>query len=121
MNTFLIAVISIALAVAGQFALKAGMSSAEIKGALSQPFALRTLLFALANKYVIGGLVLYGLGAVVWLAVLYRWDVSKAYPLIGLGFGATVIIGLLAGEHVTPLRGFGVALICVGVILVGQN
>lgn len=97
------------------------MSSGDVKEALSQPFILRIVLFALANKFVIGGLVLYGLSAVVWLAVLYRWDVSKAYPLVGLGFGVTIIIGLLIGEQVTLLRGVGVALICIGVFLVGQS
>lgn len=79
----IIAVTSIALSVAAQFALKAGMSSAEVKEALSHPVALRTILAILTNKFVVGGFVLYGLGAVVWLGVLSRWDVSKAYPLVG--------------------------------------
>ena len=71
----------------------------------------------LTDKSVLGGFLLYGLGAVVWLGVLSRWDVSKAYPLVGLGFAFTVAIGLMTGEHVTLSRMAGVALIRARVFL----
>jgi multidrug transporter EmrE-like cation transporter len=73
------------------------------------------------NKYVLGGFLLYGMGAVICLGVLSKWDVSKAYPLVGLGFALTVVVGLIAGEHVSPLREGGVALICAGVFLVARS
>ena len=97
------------------------MSSEEVKQILAQPFTLRTVLTVLTDKFVLGGFVLYGLGAVVWLGVLSKWDVSKAYPLVGLGFAFTVAMGFIAGEHVTIPRVFGVALICAGVFLVGRS
>lgn len=122
MKTLLIAIISIALSVAAQFSLKAGMSGERVKAALSeQPHSFRTLFDVLTDRYVLGGFLLYGLGAVVWLAVLSKWDVSKAYPLVGLGFVGTAVIGFLVGEQVTVPRVIGVALICGGVILVGQS
>lgn len=121
MNTLIIAMTSIILSVAAQFALKSGMSSIEVKEALSQPAALRTIFVILTNKFVIGGFLLYGLGAVVWLGVLSRWDVSKAYPLVGIGFGLTVIVGFLLGEQITMPRAVGVALICAGVFLVSRS
>ncbi|MDD5579181.1 MAG: hypothetical protein PHY16_07885 [Methylobacter sp.] len=121
MQTLMIAITSIVFSVAAQFALKAGMSSMAVKEALSHSFALRTILVILTNKFVILGFTLYGLGAMVWLGVLSRWDVSKAYPLVGLGFGLTALIGLLLGEQVTVSRAIGVALICSGVFLVGRS
>jgi multidrug transporter EmrE-like cation transporter len=121
MNTMLIAIMSIILSVAAQFSLKAGMSNAGIKEALSRPLAPDTILTVLANKFVLGGFVLYGCGAIVWLGVLSRWEVSKAYPLVGVGFGITVVVGLLLGEQVSPARVLGVALICAGVYLVGHS
>ena len=116
-----IAVLSIALSVAAQFSLKAGMSGETARAMLAQPLTMRSALSVLANHYVIGGFVLYGLGAVVWLVVLSKWDVSKAYPLVGLGFAATVALGWMLGENVTAARAAGVALICAGVFVVGQS
>ena len=67
------------------------------------------------------GLVCYALGAALWLQVLARWDVSKAYPLVGLGFVLTLLIGLLLGEAVSWRRVLGVLMICVGVVLVAKT
>lgn len=97
------------------------MSSAEVKEILAQPFTLRTAFTVLTDKFILGGFLLYGLGAVVWLGVLSKWDVSKAYPLVGLGFALTVAIGWMMGEHVTLTRLIGVVLICSGIFLVGRS
>ena len=121
MNTFTTAVLSILLSVGAQFSLKAGMSSDEVKGVLEEPLALHTLLSVLTNKFIFGGLLLYGMGAMVWLAVLAKWDVSKAYPLVGLGFVFTVAIGFVLGEQVTMMRTMGVLLLCCGVFLVARS
>jgi multidrug transporter EmrE-like cation transporter len=118
MHILLVAIVSIILSVAAQFLLKIGMSSLEIKQALSQPLTLRLPWIVLTNKFVFSGFVLYGLGAVVWLKVLSIWDVSKAYPLIGLGIGLTVLLGMVYGENITALRVLGVLLICEGVWLI---
>jgi drug/metabolite transporter (DMT)-like permease len=121
MNTLLVAMTSIALSVVAQFFLKAGMTSVQIREALAQPFTLHTFAAILTDKFVMGGFVLYGLGAMVWLGVLSRWDVSKAYPLVGLGFAMTVLLGVAQGEHVTRTRMFGVFLICIGVWIVASS
>ncbi|HEX2829526.1 MAG TPA: hypothetical protein VHP37_24490 [Burkholderiales bacterium] len=121
MNPLLTALLSIVLSVAAQFCLKAGMSSADAQSALSDPFRVRAVAAIFANGYVLAGFALYALGAVVWLAVLSKWDVSKAYPLVGLGFLATVAVGAIAGEHVSLPRLIGVLLICAGVFIVARS
>jgi len=121
MNPLITAVISIALSVAAQFSLKAGMSGPEVKSVLVEPLGFRSFISIITDKYVFLGFLLYGLGAIVWLGVLSKWDVSKAYPLVGLGFVFTVAIGFLIGEGVTLNRVAGVALICAGVFLVGRS
>jgi len=121
MNILYLAIICIILSVAAQFTLKAGMSSIEVREALSHPLSLKLLFSVLTNHLVIGGLMMYCLGAMAWLGVLSRWDVSKAYPLVGLGFALTVIIGFLLGEQVTLLRTSGVILICTGVFLISRS
>ncbi|HEY9101953.1 hypothetical protein [Chitinimonas sp.] len=121
MNTILVALFSIGLSVAAQFTLKAGMSSQSVREVMAGPYNLQTLWTVMLQPLVLGGFMLYGVGAVVWLGVLSRWDVSKAYPLVGLGFVLTVAVGLLMGEDVNPTRTVGVLLICVGVLLVGRS
>lgn len=121
MKVFLIACLSICLSVAAQFSLKAGVASAVVKAAIEEPLRVRTLLLLLSRPEIVLGFLLYGLGAIVWLAVLARWDVSKAYPLVGMGFIGSVAIGLLLGEQVTATRAVGVLLICAGVALVARS
>lgn len=111
MHPLLLAVASVLLSVGAQFALKAGMRAHA--GAI--PW------LAMTQPMVILGLTLYGLSALVWLSVLARWDVSKAYPLVGMGFVVTALMGFWLGEHVTPMRWGGIALICAGVYLVGRS
>ena len=121
MNTLAVAIFSIVLSVMAQFSLKAGMSSVEVKAAMTQSFGWSTPMTVLTNGFVIGGFLLYGLGAIVWLGVLSKWDVSKAYPLVGLGFVFTMLVGLMLGEQVSAPRAAGVALICTGVFLVARS
>lgn len=121
MHILLVAISSIILSVTAQFLLKAGMSSMEIKQALTQPLSFRLPWTVLTNKFIFSGFALYGLGAIVWLKVLSTWDVSKAYPLVGLGFGLTVLIGMMLGENITAFRVLGILLICEGVWLVANS
>lgn len=121
MTTILLALVGIGLSVAAQFTMKAGMSSVPLQAALEQGVNWHTALVLFSNKYILAGLSMYAVGAIAWLGVLSRWDVSKAYPLVGCGFVVTVLVGLALGEQVTPIRAAGVALICAGVFLVGQS
>ena len=121
MNTFLVAVISVAISVAAQFSLKAGMSGQAARAAMAGPWSPSLVVSLLTNSYVLGGFLLYGAGAVVWLRVLATSDVSKAYPLVGLGFLMTAAVGFMVGEHVTLPRVVGVLLISLGVLLVGRS
>jgi drug/metabolite transporter (DMT)-like permease len=121
MKTLMMAILCVTFSVAAQFSLKAGMSSATVRAVLSEPLGVHSALSVFTNKFVLAGLTLYGLGAIAWLGVLAAWDVSKAYPLVGLGFIFTVAIGWIIGEQVTLARALGVTLICVGVVLVGRS
>lgn len=121
MHPLMMAIISICMSVAAQFSLKAGMSSDAVKAAMAQPSAFSTGLTLLTQPWLLVGFALYGLGAVVWLSVLLHWDVSKAYPLVGLGFAFTVLIGFVIGESVTLQRAGGAALICAGVWIIAQT
>ncbi|WP_286747371.1 hypothetical protein [Aquabacterium sp. UBA2148] len=121
MKTLGIAVFSIALSVMAQFFLKSGMSSDRSKQAMASGLSLSGLIDLFSNWHVLIGFGLYGFGAIAWLLVLAKWDVSKAYPLVGLGFLFSLVIGHFLGEEVTLARVAGVTCICVGVVLVGRS
>lgn len=118
MNTLTLAFGSVALSVAAQFALRRGMAQAE---ATAQSQELPLWWAATLSPQLLLGLMLYVTSAIVWLGVLSRWEVSKAYPLVGLGFVATLGVGWVLGEQVGPLRAGGVLLIAAGVAMVARS
>ena len=115
MRTAALAFVSILLSVAAQFALKAGMSVTAIGSTDS------SVSRVVSNPWIWLGFAAYGLGAVIWLGVLSKWDVSKAYPLAGGGFAVTLLIGYFIGEDVTAVRIVGDAVICIGIAVVSST
>jgi uncharacterized membrane protein len=71
----------------------------------------------------------------IWLAIFFligfmltnmtvlSWaDYSYVMPASAFGYAVVTFVGMVVlGESVTPRRWFGVALICLGVVLVGQT
>jgi drug/metabolite transporter (DMT)-like permease len=114
--------VSVALASTAQLTLKAGMNQVtETNGGaitLSGP-ALRALV---SNATVWGGLVLFGLSAVVWLFVLSRTSLSFAYPFAALTYLIIVVVDRFVLHEVVPAaRWAGVACIMAGIVLVART
>jgi drug/metabolite transporter (DMT)-like permease len=121
MSITIIAFFSICLSVAAQFLLKFGMTSVSMKYVLSKPISFSVVVEMLSNYFIVGGFAFYALGALLWLAVLSKWEVSKAYPLVGFGFILTALIGTALGENVTMSRVIGILIICAGVLIVSRS
>jgi multidrug transporter EmrE-like cation transporter len=120
LRLMLLILVSVSLSALAQIALKAGMSSPGVQQALT---GNRLPLVAIAaSPQVVGGLLLYACGAVLWLLVLARLDVSFAYPFVGLGFILTMILGgLLLDEPLGAARIAGTLLVATGTILVART
>jgi len=68
------------------------------------------------------GLFLFGLSALVWLAVLSRTTLSFAYPFASLTYVLILLADRFVLEQEVPaLRYAGVAFIVVGIVLVAQT
>lgn len=113
--------LSVALAALAQMTLKHGMNQVAANSGELQlnTNSLRDVAGTLA---VWGGLLLFGLSAFVWLAVLSRASLSFAYPFASL----TYVLILLADrfvlhEEIPPLRWAGVFAIMLGIVLVAQT
>ena len=121
MNTLALALVSICTSVAAQFSFRHGMTGLKASMASGEHTFWQTLFAIAGNPFVLAGFALYGAGAVVWLKVLSEWEVSKAYPLVGLGFVLSAAIGFLLGETVSVTRILGAAMICMGVLVIGRS
>lgn len=121
MKILLLAITCVSISVTAQFVLKQGVSKLSGLASIRDIYTPDGLMQLVSNWQIILGFSLYGLGAVAWLAVLSKWDVSKAYPIVGLGFAMTLVVGFFVGESVTPLRVVGVLLIASGVSLVAST
>jgi drug/metabolite transporter (DMT)-like permease len=122
-RTMLIGLIllSVALAAIAQLTLKHGMNQVAANSGELQLNA-NSLKDVAGTLAVWGGLLLFGLSAFVWLAVLSRASLSFAYPFASL----TYVLILLADrfvlhEQIPPLRWIGVLSIMLGIVLVAQT
>ena len=112
---------SVTLAAVAQLTLKHGMDQVAARsGALRLGF--ESLRDVATTPAVWTGLVLFGLSAIVWLAVLSRTSLSFAYPFASLTYVLILLADRFVLEQEVPaLRYAGVAFIVVGIVLVAQT
>jgi drug/metabolite transporter (DMT)-like permease len=122
-HAMLIALIllSVTVAAVAQLTLKHGMNQV-VANTGELKLELSSLRDVVTTPAVWAGLFMFGLSAVVWLAVLSRTTLSFAYPFASL----TYVLILLADrfvldQDVPALRYAGVAFIIAGIVLVAQT
>ncbi|HEX5048049.1 MAG TPA: EamA family transporter [Gammaproteobacteria bacterium] len=77
---------------------------------------------ALSSPEILAAMTCLGAGTAVWLAVLYRMDVSKAFPILSASAVVVLVASrLLLGERVSPQRWGGALLVAIGVALVAAS
>ena len=115
--------LSVGLAAVAQLALKHGMN--EVNDRLAPAtFSLNgsSLRVLVAQPFVWGGLLLFGLSALVWLVVLSRASLSFAYPFAALTYVLILLFDMIVLDETVPaLRWTGVAFIAVGIFLVSRT
>ncbi len=118
LRTFAVLLIAISLSVTGETMLKKGVNSLD--GLEFAPATLiPTFVRIFTNPLVFLGFVFIFGGSLFWLAVLSKWDLSLAYPLLSISYIASLFIGaLFLGEQVTLIRIVGVVVVVVGVVLI---
>ncbi|WP_407530139.1 EamA family transporter [Methylobacterium oryzisoli] len=116
LRLFVLILVSVFLSAMAQVALKKGVGLA--KSLDGNPEFIGFLL----QPLVLTGLFLYGCGAILWLSVLSRADLSLAYPFVSLGFILTMAAGVLfLGESPSLTRIIGTMIIAFGCILVARS
>lgn len=106
---------AVLVAAAGQVLLRHGMQVA--KAASADGGSL--IIHAATSPSVLGGLVVFGVSALLWLAALARVPLSLAYPFNALGYlGILAASALILHENVRPLTWLGSSVVVAGLILV---
>jgi drug/metabolite transporter (DMT)-like permease len=119
---FSLILVSTALSAFAQICLKYGMSHATVTEALQSGDSFSIAAAIALNAWVVGGLMLYGAGAISWLFVLARVQVSYAYPFVAMGFILTMLLGkILLGDDLSLTRVVGTFIVVLGLIIVTQS
>ncbi|MFN8457337.1 MAG: EamA family transporter [Anaerolineae bacterium] len=112
MGTLILGLGAIMLLSAGQTAIKLGLNAI---GGVSLSEGVGLVFKLVQTPWVIVGFLCYGLSSVLWLDVLSKLDFSLAFPMVGLTYVFTLLIGrFFFGEAVGWERLVGVALIVSG-------
>ena len=114
----LLAVIVTLVASVAQIMLKAGIAAAT-QGEPLDPADMAAVARVVLTPMVFAALLLYGVAAIVWIAILAKLPLSTAYPILGLTFVLVPLLSaLLLREPISAAQLGGAALIVIGVALV---
>lgn len=117
-KTFLFAGVAVLSNVLGNFALSQGMRQF---GPVLSPSVL-SLLRVLTNVWVASGICLLVIWMVSQLSLLSWADLSYVLPITAVSYVLTALLGAVAlGEYVSPVHWIGIAMIFLGVMVVGRT
>jgi drug/metabolite transporter (DMT)-like permease len=115
--------LSVGLAAVAQLTLKHGMNGVNADLAPAK-FGMDATSFRVlvTTPWIYVGLLLFGISAIVWLAVLSRASLSFAYPFASLTYVLILLFDRFwLKESVPTLRWGGVAFIVTGIVLISRT
>jgi drug/metabolite transporter (DMT)-like permease len=120
-KTLVMVFVMVVCATTGDSLLKHGMSQIG-PVSLTRDGLVHSFLAAMTSG-TIWFAILFLIGFMLSNMTVLSWaDYSYVMPAGAMGYAAVTLVGVFAlGETVSPRRWIGVALICVGVFLVGQT
>ena len=121
LQTLGLILLSVTISALAQVCLKLGMSSPAVQQAISSSSG-DTFYTVSSNPAVLGGLMLYGFGAVIWLFVLARVNVTIAYPFVSISFLISAVLAVVfLGEPLSRPVLIGTALIAMGILVLARG
>ena len=97
-------------------------SSAQILYKLGIPFLKFDIVSILTNYYLLTGLILYGIGAILMIISFRGGEVSVLYPIIATSY---IWVSLLSvkflGETMNILKWLGVVSIIIGIVSISYG
>jgi drug/metabolite transporter (DMT)-like permease len=115
MSPYVLIFVSVILGAVGQIFLKTGMGQLGIVEGIMSMLKPAELVRVFSNKFILLGFFNYGAASLLWLAVLSKMDVSRAYPFLSFGYVLTALLATYyLKETVTPYRWLGIFLMVIG-------
>lgn len=118
MQSYVYVFSSILLGAVGQVLMKLGTSRVSL---IDAEGLIRKLLQLFLQPYIAGGLLCYGVSAVLWIFAISRMQLSQAYPMVALGYVIVFILSvMLFKEDVSVHKIGGLILIVSGVVVLAR-
>lgn len=112
---------TILLTVYGQLIIKWRIGKLE---ELPDPFVQKIiyLLRLMGDPFILSGLFLAIPAALCWMAAMTKFELSHAYPFMGLTFVLVVFLsGIFFHEPITVLKVIGVLFIVLGIFIASRG
>jgi drug/metabolite transporter (DMT)-like permease len=122
LKTFLLILVMVIAGPLGNVLLGKGMKQAGLLALWPPAEALHTVLRVLSTGAISLGVASLLTFFLANILVLSWADYSYVQPASSIGYGVSALLGyVMLGEPVSPLRWLGIAIICLGVFVVGQT
>jgi drug/metabolite transporter (DMT)-like permease len=116
MGKYLVALLSIMLGAFAQLFFKKGINRLDIKE------YNHIFLKFMTEWHILTGILCYGFSLLLWFYVLSQLPLSKAYPLVSIGYVISIFLGYyLLNEQITIFKFIGVVLISLGVLFISLS
>jgi len=122
LKTLVVLALAILTNGAGNLCLSYGMKSVGAPGAWTPPGLWDVIGTGLSSAPVIAGGVLMLIFFALFLSLLSWADLTYVLPMISSCFVVSALLGhLVLGEQISLVRCVGIALVSIGVLLVGRT
>jgi multidrug transporter EmrE-like cation transporter len=120
--TWVLILTGVGLNAAAQLLLKAATRPLSAFARFDYDTVLASLFVLAKSLPFWGGMLCYATSVCVWIAALSKAPVSVAYPMLSLGYIVVAWASVTwLGETLSAPKVLGIALICVGVVLVSRS
>ncbi len=121
-KAFILIVASVMVGTVGQLCIKAAMVRLGPVAFSTPPEIINSGWLILRQPLIWVALPLYGAGFIIWAVALSRLQLSFAYPLLAIGYLINPLAAVFFfNESISLMRGAGILIIMVGIILVGRS
>ncbi|MDR2712199.1 MAG: EamA family transporter [Clostridiales bacterium] len=114
MKYFFLCLLNVISLVTGQVLFKVGTNGKTID-------STGALIKTVFSPLIFSGLILYVFTTMLWLYILSKMPISRAYPIQALAYPLVLILAqFIFNEHITTTRWIGMGIVFAGVIIVAQ-